>query len=205
MEIMPVGVCWLDDNGNIEYANCHMVALFGYNLADIPTIGEWFSNAHPDPVCRDSYMASWNAWIAEAKANASPIPPTEVKVTCKDGTIKHVIVNTQVARNRVLIIFTDITEREYMQNELLAIQKLESLGVLAGEIAHDFKNILTVIIGNISFVRTFLLDASHTSQKPLEDAEEASRRAADLARRFLTFAKGGQAGQESRFSAPTHT
>ena len=86
-------------------------------------------------------------------------------------------------------IVRDITERRAMQEERIKSQKLESLGVLAGGIAHDFNNILTGIMGNISFARKFI-DESHRSSKILEQAETASRRAADLAHQLLTFAKG---------------
>jgi nitrogen-specific signal transduction histidine kinase/ActR/RegA family two-component response regulator len=129
--------------------------------------------------------------IREARSKSSPISPTETKITCKDGTVRHVLINTQVAPNRTLAIFTDITEHEYIQNELIKVQKLESLGLLAGGIAHDFNNILTGILGYISFAR-MLVDASHKSYNALGEAEKASRRAAQLAHQLLTFAKGGE-------------
>jgi len=88
-------------------------------------------------------------------------------------------------------IVRDITERHAMQEECIKGQKLESLGVLAGGIAHDFNNILTGIMGNISFARK-TIDGSHKASRILEQAETASRRAADLAHQLLTFAKGSQ-------------
>src|SRR5208282_916754 len=116
--------------------------------------------------------------------------PREVKITCKNGTVRHVIINTQLIRHRALAIFTDITEREYLHHEFLKVQKLESLGLLAGGIAHDFNNILTSILGNISFAQVFL-DEAHKARTPLEQAEKAAYRAAELAGQLLTFAKGG--------------
>jgi PAS domain S-box-containing protein len=112
----------------------------------------------------------------------------------KDGNIIAIDVSVtflQKHGGRFYSFIRDITEREKTQKELLRIQKLESLGVLAGGIAHDFNNILTGIMGNISFARMHL-DDSHTSNTILLDAEKASRRASDLARQLLTFAKGGQ-------------
>jgi CheY-like chemotaxis protein/nitrogen-specific signal transduction histidine kinase len=104
--------------------------------------------------------------------------------------VRHAIINTQLIRHRALAIFTDITEREFLQNEHLKAQKLESLGLLAGGIAHDFNNILTGILGNISFAQMFL-DEAHKARNPLEQAEKAAHRAAELAGQLLTFAKGG--------------
>ena len=93
----------------------------------------------------------------------------------------------------VIHIATDITERKRMEEELLKIEKLESIGVLAGGIAHDFNNILTVIIGNISLVGMYLESGEETEKtlKRLKDAEKASMRAKELTQQLLTFSSGG--------------
>lgn len=85
----------------------------------------------------------------------------------------------------------DVTERELLREQLAVNEKLESLGLLAGGIAHNFNNILTGIVGNISFAQMFL-DPGHKSYKPLLEAEKASMRAAELARQLLTFGGGGE-------------
>ena len=189
LEAMPVGVGVTNDRGVIEYVNSSFVNRFGYTIDDIPTTDEWFLKAYPDPTYREQVSSAWTNGLA-AMADGTQVSPREAKITCKNGTVRHVIINTQLIRNHALAIFTDITEREFTQNELLKVQKLESLGLLAGGIAHDFNNILTSILGNISFAQMFL-DASHKARKPLEQAEKASQRAAELAGQLLTFAKGG--------------
>ena len=55
--------------------------------------------------------------------------------------------------SKVMGTVQDITERKRMEEELVKIQKLESLGVLAGGIAHDFNNILSSIWGNIDLAK----------------------------------------------------
>lgn len=191
LELMPVGIGWSKNNGEIEYVNRNFVERFGYTPAEIPTVEHWYALAYPDPSYRHKLVESWNADRAETSAHGSLVPPRDAMVTCKDGTVRHVIINTQITRNRTLVIFTDITEREHGREELLRTQKLESLGVLAGGIAHDFNNVLTGILGNVSFAQ-MLLDPSHKAFKPLQEAEKASNRAAELAHQLLTFAKGGQ-------------
>ena len=69
-------------------------------------------------------------------------------------------------------------------------QKLESISILAAGIAHNFNNVLTGVIGYISFARKHLDDYEKTAPL-LEAAEKSSYRAASLARQLLTFAKGG--------------
>ena len=191
MDLLPVGVVCADTDDNIEYVNRSFVEQYGYTLSDIPTVQDWLLLAYPDSARRDALAEGWRSKIREARSGASPASPTETKITCKDGTVRHVLINTQVATNRTLAIFTDITEHEYIQNEIIKVQKLESLGILAGGIAHDFNNVLTGILGYISFARMFV-DPSHKSHKALGEAEKASRRAAQLADQLLTFAKGGE-------------
>jgi len=191
LELMPVGVGWSKGSGEIEYVNRNFVERFGYTHAEIPTVEDWYDLAYPDPSYREKLVECWNADRAEAGAHGTLVPPRDAMVTCKDGSVRHVIVNTQITRNRTLVIFTDITERENSREELLRTQKLESLGVLAGGIAHDFNNVLTGILGNVSFAQ-MLLDPAHKAFKPLQEAEKAANRAAELAHQLLTFAKGGQ-------------
>ncbi|HBG08326.1 MAG TPA: hybrid sensor histidine kinase/response regulator [Geobacter sp.] len=195
MEEMPAGVGWSDEAGMIQYLNeflkgC-LLDWFGCTPAEVPTLDDLMLCALPAPAYRAKIQESWKGAIAEARANGGPIPPIEAKFTCRDGSVKHVFLNTRLVYNRILFIFTDITKWESMQSEILKAQKLESLGVLAGGIAHDFNNILTGILGNISFA-DLLLDGSHQAHRPLKQAEQASIRAAELAHQLLTFAKGGQ-------------
>ncbi len=191
LEILPVGVGWSDTNGNIEYVNRNFMELFGYTRHDIPTIHDWFARAYPDPAYRNSLAGIRGNAYSIAQEEGTSIPPMETYVACKDGSFRNVIINTQLTSSRTIEIFTDITERDRIQNEQIKTQKLESLGVLAGGIAHDFNNILTAISGNISFSQMFL-DPAHNAYKPLQEAEKASKRAAELALQLLTFAKGGQ-------------
>ncbi len=90
--------------------------------------------------------------------------------------------------------FQDITARKEdesskkeFQDKLLETQKLESLGVLAGGVAHDFNNILTAILANAQLCRHSIEGGSETD-KHLEAIEKASFRAADLCHQLLAYA-----------------
>jgi signal transduction histidine kinase/ActR/RegA family two-component response regulator len=87
----------------------------------------------------------------------------------------------------------DITDRKKAEEEMLKLQKLESIGVLAGGIAHDFNNILTGIMGNISLAEVMLESDREPAAvlERLQEAEKASMRARDLTQQLLTFSKGG--------------
>ncbi len=92
----------------------------------------------------------------------------------------------------------DITSRKKLEEELVKVQKLESLGVLAGGIAHDFNNLLTAMLGNIGLALIYTGHESR-SREPLEDAEKAISRAKDLTMQLLTFARGGVPVRKKRF------
>ena len=90
----------------------------------------------------------------------------------------------------VVLVFRDITERQRSEAERSKADALEQLGLLAGGIAHDFNNLLTVIIGNISLASLQLTPGDEMGTR-LNDANNASMRARDLAQQLLTFARGG--------------
>jgi PAS domain S-box-containing protein len=90
----------------------------------------------------------------------------------------------------IVLVFRDITAQYRMEQEMQKIQKLESLGLLAGGLAHDFNNLLTAILGNVSLAK-MQLGAEHRSFARLTDTEKAAKMAADLTQQLLTFAKGG--------------
>ncbi len=110
------------------------------------------------------------------------------------GNTKWVEVNTVPVkwgeRPATLTFLNDITSKRKLEEEILKIQKLESLGVLAGGIAHDFNNIMTGILGNISLARIHL-SPDERAQGVLVEAENACVRARGLTQQLLTFSRGG--------------
>ncbi len=90
----------------------------------------------------------------------------------------------------VLGTYMDITERKRAEESLGTVQKLESLGTLAGGLAHDLNNIITVILGNLSLLRS-QVDGGVESRELVEEAEAACGLARGLSGELLTFSKGG--------------
>jgi PAS domain S-box-containing protein len=95
---------------------------------------------------------------------------------------------------RIVAVTTDITERkraeaerEVLDRQLQDAQRWESLGVLAGGVAHDFNNILTVVLGSAALARRGLPPGS-PALGYLEQIEQACRRAANVCRQMLAYA-----------------
>ena len=91
----------------------------------------------------------------------------------------------------VSVFFRDITERKRAEEERLTTSKLESLGTLAGGIAHDLNNILTVISGNIGLAQLEAPSQGGSLSSFLSKAGQAAQHAAHLSSQLLTFSKGG--------------
>ncbi len=90
----------------------------------------------------------------------------------------------------ILIVIRDITSQKKIENEVLKLEKLESLSLLAGGIAHDFNNMLTAVIGNLSLCRLNNIKKDELNSY-LEESEKACLRAKELTQQLMTYAKGG--------------
>ena len=130
-------------------------------------------------------------------SSGGPVEQSEdVVLVSRDGTQRLISSSSAPMPDRtgqiigVVIVFRDITEKERTAQELLKARKLESISLLAGGLAHDFNNILTVVLGNISLAR-MLAPLPGEVTEALAQAERATVRASDLTRQLLTFAKGG--------------
>jgi signal transduction histidine kinase/F0F1-type ATP synthase assembly protein I len=85
----------------------------------------------------------------------------------------------------------DITEQKRAEDELVKMKKLESLGILADGIAHDFGSLLSAILRNIFLAKISVTDEDKSLEQGLEIAEKASLQAKELTKRLITFSKGG--------------
>lgn len=122
-------------------------------------------------------------------------PTREVQFTCPNGQRTLCLVSAAPldfgGKSAVLFTLVDSTELNRLRDSLARNQKLESIGILAGGLAHDFNNILTAVMGNISLIKLNLDEKDDTYQSALH-AEAACLRARDLSHQLLTFSKGGE-------------
>lgn len=88
----------------------------------------------------------------------------------------------------ILIVNTDITQKKQLEAQFLRTQRLESIGTLAGGIAHDLNNVLTPILAAVQILQMVVSD--DRSQRILDLLETNTKRGADLIKQVLSFARG---------------
>jgi nitrogen-specific signal transduction histidine kinase/ActR/RegA family two-component response regulator len=93
-------------------------------------------------------------------------------------------------QQKVKQLETELSERKVTEEELLKAKKLESIAALSGGIAHDYNNLLTSIMGNISLAQTYL-EHDDKIYGLLNEAQRASILAKALTRKLITFSRGG--------------
>ncbi len=92
----------------------------------------------------------------------------------------------------ILVVNTDITQKKQLERQFLHAQRLESLGTLAGGIAHDLNNILTPILAIAQLLQLKLGDVDESTQRFLKMQETNARRGAALINQVLSFARGAE-------------
>ncbi|HQV31485.1 MAG TPA: PAS domain S-box protein, partial [Calditrichia bacterium] len=95
--------------------------------------------------------------------------------------------NTGEAKS-ILVVNTDITEKKLIEVQFLRAQRMESIGALAGGIAHDLNNVLAPILTAVQILQVRFTDDK--SEKILNTIESNVKRGADMVKQILTFARG---------------
>lgn len=88
----------------------------------------------------------------------------------------------------ILVINTDITQRKKLEQQFLRAQRMESIGTLAGGIAHDLNNLLAPIAMGVDLLRRYQQDPR--SHAIIDTIGRSAKRGADLVKQVLSFARG---------------
>ncbi len=185
------GLIVMDNHGRSAYWNHTAEKMFGYTLEE--AAGRELHALIAPQAYHERYTRGFEQFLKSG--NGPAIGHTlEFTALRKDGASFPIEVSTSAVELNgswhAVGIIRDISGRKKTENELMKLEKLESLGILAGGIAHDFNNLLTVILGNIALAQ-FDAAGSDALLKRLSDGEKAVLRARELTQQLLTFAKGG--------------
>ncbi len=172
----------LDDT--ITYWNAGAARLYGWSSEEM--LGRKFpESAQTDPeafeaaraaLLRDGY---WSGELTKTTRTGK-----RITVFCRWTLLRDARGNP----SEVLVINSDITEKKQLETQFLRVQRMESIGALAGGIAHDLNNLLSPILMATSLLRETISDPQ--SHSMLNTIASCARRAAEIIRQVLTFARG---------------
>ena len=195
VEDAPFGLSLMRADRTFEFFNQQFTAIMGYTLEDLPDKQTWFVKAYPDPEYRQQVIGAWTADLGK-DVTVGVIKPRVFKVCCKDGQEKMMHFRAVPLKDgHQILTYEDITElrqaeeeREKLQAQLNQAQKMESVGRLAGGVAHDFNNMLQVILGHTELALV-QIEPGQAIAADLQEIKKAAERSADLVRQLLAFAR----------------
>jgi PAS domain S-box-containing protein len=180
--------CRADDAWTMEFASEGSLALVGYAPTDL--VGgsvAYGDRVHPEDADR--------VWESFQTALAARIPcQVQYRVRHADGTWRWVweqgrgIYDESGCPVAIEGYITDVTERVRLEQQRNRAQRLESIGTLAGGIAHDLNNALAPILAGVGL----LSRRDPEEDEILDTIDESARRGAAMVKRLLTFARGDE-------------
>jgi PAS domain S-box-containing protein len=175
----------VDADSVVRYISPSVARILGYEAATL--VGATSLDfVHPDDV--EAITAIFSA----ATTDPGVMRTNEFRARHQDGTWRLMeavglnLLHDPAVRGMV-VTARDVTSRRALESRLVQAERLEAIGQLAGGVAHDFNNVLLVIRGYSSVLRSTLEDAQHVAD--VEEISKAADRAAELTRQLLAFGR----------------
>jgi PAS domain S-box-containing protein len=195
-ENVSLGITLWGKTDNFLYSNNGFTEITGYSGNDIKTLDDWFSLAYPDREYKKKVLNDWKEFSNTKEAIR------QFKVECKSGEIKYIEFRVAFLKDgRSLVTMSDTTWRVKAEEERINAQKLVEehkrlsiVGQVAGKMAHDFNNILGIIMGNSELAIVDCPDDQ--TKKRLELIYNQTIRGKNLTKNLVAFAKDQEPKQE---------
>ncbi|MBN2297317.1 MAG: PAS domain S-box protein [Deltaproteobacteria bacterium] len=180
IESSPNMIICLDKKGRVQMANPITERIFHKSLSSV--IGRPLSSMSKE-------MAEFEKVIQDVKGKNTPQFFHEQTLSDTGNQIFDISIYPLMNPEFGGVVFTavDISEKKHMEIQLVHAQKMETIGELAGGVAHDFNNILTGISGNLAMLKRTSNKLKQASY--IETLEHIADRARDLIQQMLVFTK----------------
>jgi len=183
----------LDHEANVIYCNDYFLRLTGWSRDEVMGTS-WF-----DRFVSENVVEMRAAFLA-LMANGTEVRHYANEIVTRSGERRLLQWNNSLLYSKagevigVASIAEDITERAKLEKQLFRAQRLESLGTLAGGIAHDLNNLLLPILMGVTLLKRF--GPNEASMRAIDNIERSVKRGSDLVKQVLLFARGGQTSRE---------
>lgn len=183
----------VDEKGFITYTSPSVERFLGYGPEELIGKGV-FDVIHPDDIQRAMLD------FAQAVQREKTEIPNSFRVFHKDGSERILeglgknLLHHPIVSGFIMNVH-DVTESRRLQNQLLQAQKLEAVTTLTGGIAHDYNNLLSVVMGNLGLAMPEAEPGSDLASF-VSEAQKASRKVGDLTHELMALSKGGAVVKE---------
>jgi len=185
LESVPIALVIYNLDGQATYVNPAFTSTFGFTMQDV--------KGRRIPFVPEEEKEKSLAGIQQV-LNGEPVFSLSTRRLTKDGRILDILLSSSCYdddtgnRAGIVVFLRDVTQVKQTEAQLLQAQKMESVGRLAGGVAHDFNNMLSVILGYTE-LEMAQLDESQPLYNSLKEIRRAATRSANLTRQLLAFAR----------------
>jgi two-component system cell cycle sensor histidine kinase/response regulator CckA len=186
IEAAPTGIVISSATGEIQWVNAAFTTMTGYEAQDVT--GKNVRMLKSGRQGESFYSALWET-VSKGK-----IWSGELQNQRRDGSIywEHMLITPVLSPDRgvqhYVAIKKDVSDRKQMENQVARTQRLESIGLLAGGIAHDLNNVLAPIMLAMDIFKLRYTDPG--DRERLEMVRRSAERGAGIVKQILTFARG---------------
>lgn len=193
MDNSPAVIYVKDTEGRFTFINRQFVELFHVQPDDI--VGKKLSDVFPEDLAEEMEMNDKDVLMT------LQVLESEETIRHEDGF--HTYISTRFPlRDKddkvyaVCVISTDVTDRKLKDEQIRRSQKMDALGKLTGGIAHDYNNMLGIILGYSELLQTMVSDQPDVASF-VQEIHHAGERGAKLTKKLLTFTRQKSAESES--------
>lgn len=183
---VPASILVMSPQGRLVECNRALAAELGYSLRQL-------HDTALESLVREEDRQNFRAALGAIQGAPAVNPPFEIRLVARDARPIHFAITATLVRpdtrraGIVVAVLENVSERRLREQQIQRRQKMESLEILAGGMAHDLNNLLVGIMANADLLAQ-LPDAPKGQAQTYRDIIQSSQRAAELCHQLLAYA-----------------